>query len=151
MKFIPKVGEECLLLLDYTLDASDDRVDEVWQKVLITSEYKDGYVAVWQDEKSGFINTHFGDCGQFKPIKTPAEIEREELKDWLNDDSYIYQMTDTLLIDNICNHLILGGYRKQQVKPLSFDDYYLIRSTNSLQQSYRKLTECGFIIQGGDK
>lgn len=128
-EFIPKVGEECKLLLD----------GGIYEKVIYHGKSTKGYDIV--EFMDGGVH-NLGKIESYQPIKTPAEIEREGL---------ISELYSDLIEIDIYDNLINLGYRKQQVKPLSFDDYYLIGSTNSLQQSYRKLTECGFVIQGGDK
>jgi hypothetical protein len=134
MKFIPKVGEECL----YSLGDS-----YTWHKCNII--FIVGTQGVVIESKQVFEGVQFcsfygNEAVKFKPIKTPAEIERDVLKSELDKDSYIHLMK-----------VIALGYRKQQVKPLMTRSEFILicESERWANDIYEKVKGC--TIQGGDK
>ena len=125
-KFIPKAGEECVCTHNnFNCKVTPDFVGK--ELVVFTYEGDEVPLSI--------------EC--FKPIKTPAEIEREELTLVINNTGRTNHSTD------IADAVINAGYRKQQVKPLSRS--YATGALHITNMAYDDLARLGFILQGGDE
>jgi hypothetical protein len=81
-----------------------------------------------------------------KPIKTPAEIAREE--EILMIADILFESESKNIMEE-ATAIYDAGYRKQQVKPLSWPHAFNEIEMGSFQ--YEKLGADGYIIRGGDK
>jgi len=131
MKFIPKVGEEC-----YVTHPKGNSNCEILG-------ISGGYVwfKVFNHICFSFLMT---EC-EFKPIKTPTEIERDEAIEKLAGE-----LGELCPSPEVVNKVIYLGYRKQQVKPLSYDEFEEMYFNTSYPKKLYELLK-PYTIQGGDK
>jgi len=126
MSYIPKVGEECKWTI---VDMSQ----------IVTPLFVTEYNVVFAVNDIDYMRP----LKEFSPLKTPAEIEREEfIKE-------VDRRLNCLGTDNDFIGLMYdAGYRKQQVNPLP--EYYAINDLGLGIWQYRQLIKLGFIVQGGE-
>ena len=139
MAYIPKVGEECL----YSLGDSN-----TWHKCNII--FIVGTQGVVMESKTAFEGVQFCGMGsvKFKPLKTPAEIEREKsVTKALEVLGYRY--SDGSVLKILGDLYDAGMLWNQQVKPLSYDDFADLYVTEGyLPLLYKRLKP--YIVQGGE-
>jgi len=128
MSYIPKVGEECLFQ---------------GNKVLVTAVGEETVLA----KNPSFVNEIAIPIKDTKPIKTPAEIERENsINKALEVLGHDYSDDSVLkMLGALHDAGILG---KQQVKPLSRS--YATGELRISDGFYNTLVDLGFIVQGGE-
>jgi hypothetical protein len=142
MKFIPKVGEECL----YSLGDS-----YTWHKCNII--FIVGTQGVVIESKQVFEGVQFcsfygNEAVKFKPIKTPAEIERDNGIVQMFEDAEVQGSNSAFV------RLYDKGYRKQHGKSLSYDKFRaLMRPMSFDSYYYGGIYELikPYLSQGGDK
>ena len=131
MKFIPKVGEECLWLSPSTGVYHHTKIIHINEE------------SVWLEGEG--VVAH--DTARYKPIKTPAEIERDEL-------AAIIYGGGRLDSADLAKMIIDTGYRKSQGKSLSYDKFReLMRPMSFDSYYYGGIYELikPYLSQGGDK
>ena len=153
MKFIPKVGEECFITFDMSPEILPNEYIESDSKRCKVSCYDDGVVMLKDlDNKYPHhpfflldINLH---KVKFKPAKTPAEIERDKLQSVIKN---AMRLPTNNTEETLSHEIYDAGYRKQQVKPLSYEGFRsIIEGRNRLiSEWYDELKP--YTIQGGDK
>jgi len=133
MSYIPKVGEECLT------------------KLCGMCEPVKVYVKFVGDEHIIFLldgveRCEYAKTGLFSPLKTPAEIERENnITKALEVLGHDYRDDSVLKMLGI---LYDAGYRKQPVNPLNRS--YATGALHITNMAYDDLVDLGFIVQGGE-
>jgi hypothetical protein len=89
---------------------------------------------------------------QLMPLKTPAEIKRAKdfiaLSNIINEWKETPHKSSTRLSNWILDSQWFGGYRKQQVKPLSKS--YALQEIGLNDYGYKFMVDQGFIVQGGE-
>lgn len=137
MKFIPEVGEPCICV-----------------GLLDCPRIKPKYV--------GSAHVLFDSGGVefsmlyelFRPIKNPAEIEREELAALIYGCTNLWWRSIRQDSTDLAKMIIDAGWSKQQVKPLSYDEFKSLMREMSFDSYYHagiyELIK-PYIIQGGDK
>lgn len=136
MKFIPKVGETCIC----TGLSGEPR---------IRPKYVGSYHVLFDYGSDEFSMPY----GIFKPIKTPAEIEREDAIQALVEFlmGYYGNPKGGEHYLPLAESLVKRGYSiKQQVKPLSYQTLKNMCSDHAPLNMIYKLLE-PYTIQGGDK
>ena len=130
MSYIPKVGENCIY---------QEKGGCRWN-IKIDYIGKDIFVGTSDD---GFELTD--KLAQINPLKTPAEIERDKLISELYGD-----LVEIDIYDNkggMAEALVSLGYRKQQVLPLSIEDF---GDCPDGINGYRWLVKNSYVIQVGE-
>jgi hypothetical protein len=132
MKYIPKVGEECLWLSPNTGVYHHTKI------IHINDE------SVWLEGEG--VVAH--DTDRYKPIKTPAEIERDNGIVQMFEDAEVQGSNSAFV------RLYDKGYRKQHGKSLSYDKFRaLMRPMSFDSYYYGGIYELikPYLSQGGDK
>jgi hypothetical protein len=132
--FTPKVGEDCLVEGTYS------------EFKIIAGPDSDGCYCLAIKDNGGYLLKHKL-C--IKPLKTPAEIEREKdvmeltniVNEWLDESNSVATLVNWILDSNW-----VDGKFKQQVKPLS--KKHAIGGIGITSSTYLRLVEQGFIVQG---
>ena len=128
MSYIPKVGEDCICTHNnFNCKVTPDFVGK--ELVVFTYEGDEVPLSI--------------EC--FKPIKTPAEIERDELQSVIKN---AMRLQTNHLEETLAYEIYDAGYRKQQVKPLSKS--YALDEVGITGNNYRFMVAHGFIVQGGE-
>ena len=96
---LPPVGEEC-----YVLNSKLGKPD--WEKCVVL--FKGKHIIVYDSESCSERTGQISGC-QFKPLKSPAEIEQEELE---SEIKLVLKVKTDNLASTLAYNLYDSGYRK---------------------------------------
>jgi len=141
---LPPVGEEC-----YVLNSKFGNSD--WEKCVV--RFKGNHIIVYDSESCSERTVHITDC-QFKPIKTPAEIERDRVV-----GLFVQQVADfygnpkpSIGYEALGRKLYACGLLsdpEKRVKGIGFDEFSKAFYMETCLATYDKWVEEGY-IQGVD-
>ena len=130
MSYIPKVGDDCLV-----------KLQGMYEPVKVDIKFVSNEHIIFILD--GVERCEYAKTGLFHPLKTPAEIEREEFIKEVGRRFNCFGKSNELI-----GIMYDAGYRKQQVKPLSKS--YALQEIGLNDYGYKFMVDQGFIVQGGE-